>query len=72
MLLMLPLSSREGKGLESTAASLLGPEASAKGREIRSREILIDSPPSSVGLRPCILLFNSNKQALMKGFEALL
>ena len=68
MLLTLPLSSRERKGLESTAALLFGTEASAKGWEIWSRDILIDSPTSSVGLQLCVLLFNSNKQALMNGF----
>jgi len=43
VLLTLPLSSREGKGLESSAASLPGPEASASGWEIRSGEILVQS-----------------------------
>lgn len=48
---------------------LFGTEASAKGWEIQSRKILIDSPTSSVGLQLSVLLFNSNKQALMTGFE---
>lgn len=38
VLLTLPLSSREGKGLENTADSVFGTEASAKGREIWSGE----------------------------------
>ena len=56
------------KGIREHCCLLFGTEASAKGREIRSREILIDSPTSSVGLQLCVLLFNSNKQALMNGF----
>lgn len=67
MLLTLPLSSREGAELQSTAASLFGTEASAEGLEIWSGDILIGSPTLSVGLQLCILLFNSNEQALMKG-----
>lgn len=42
VLLTLPLFSREGKGLEkSAAASVFGIGTSAKSRKIRSREILI-------------------------------
>lgn len=68
MLLTLPLFSREGKMLESTADALFSTEASAEEKMQRG-EILVCSPTSSVGLpKLCILLFNSSKQALMKAF----
>lgn len=57
MLLTLPLSSRVGKGLESSAAaSPLGTEASAKDQRFWREQVLIDSPTSSVGCQLCLTI----------------
>lgn len=56
MLLTLPLSSRVGKGLESSAASPLGTKASAKDQRFWREQVLINSPASSVGCQLCLTI----------------